>query len=200
MKNEILRNNTNKKAFSLVENLVVITVTALIILITVPNVIQQRELKQNRISVRKSITLYNNVLNKYMIQSTAITRTAALNRIVSGNSNDCARIREELNVQDIQGNQCIFATADEIKWDFSNPDKVIIGLKKANFPGDLTKANAIDPNNLHVFLIPYQVACVPNTKDCSVQMLSYDAGNLGDWSVNDINNAIDKTKNFIMGE
>ena len=200
MTNIISKNKLfNKRAFSLTENLTVIFVLGLIIGITIPNMVKQRTIKQNKIAVRKALMEYHSLLRKNMSNYSGITTTADLNKIITNNENNCSTLKKNFLIS--SHTDCNFVTQDGMRWNATNPDKVIIGLKNkkltgANIYKDLTLANAALDSNSTVFVIPYDIKCENDGlgKTCNIQMLSSSDNGAS------IPAAITKTKNFIASE
>ena len=157
------------KAFSLTENLTVIFVMGLIIGITIPNMVKQRNIKNNRIAVRKAISSYNSILRKYMVSSTGIKSVNDLDSVMR--DNDCQKLRSNFNVKEVySNNKCIFTTQDDIVWNLDDPSFAMIGLKGVEYTDISGRGNALKVDNFKVFAIPYDVRC-NNDNTCT----------FGDW-------------------
>ncbi len=138
-----------KKAFSLSENLTVLIVLGVIIAITVPNVVKDRTIKNDKIALRKAIVNYQAVLKKELMSSTGMKNTALFSARV--NTNNCNNIRMAFNVSGHNG--CEFTTADGIKWNLNDPQKTIVALKG----GEISDDNAANDSNLKVFYITFDI-------------------------------------------
>ena len=152
MKNfSFIKNINYKKAFSLSENLTVLVVLGVIILLTVPHVVKDRTLKNDRIALRKAVNTYDSILKKEFILSTGINNTNDLAQKII--RNNCIEIITGLfNTQGNQGCQSI-TTIDGINWNLSVPQEAIITLKG----GTSSEVNAQDPNNFKVFYITFDI-------------------------------------------
>lgn len=171
----------DKKAFSLVENLLVLTILGIVVAITVPQIVSRRTIRNNQIAVRKAILSYQNFLKDRAVSSTGLMNTQDLVNAVRGTGNDCAPAREYFNVTVMDAaNNCKFTTSDEIRWDLSDPDSAVIGIR-GEAPTDVS---AQDVNNDKVFLVPFQY-----DRDAGVQIMT--SSNLA------LNAAIQKTNDFI---
>lgn len=148
--NRIGYKNNIKKAFSFSENLTVLMVLGVIIAITVPGLINDKNQKKNRILVRKAVTSYQKLLNEEYLKVTGIRNVNRFNKILT-----CDKILAHYEAFNIDNTSlvCKFETSDGLNWDFSTPNKVILALNGEDAVAD----GAGNPKNLKVFYMTYEI-------------------------------------------
>ena len=162
MKNSFL----NKKGFSLSENIIVISILGLIIAAVVPGIIHKRELRNDRIAVRKAVTLYQGIMEKGLIEHTGLRTGAILNNEIFNANNNCLNADGSSTISPIfdttSVNNCYFTTRDGIRWYIAS-DYVLIELRGGNTL-ELNAANlntvngfANNDDNLKAFHITAQI-------------------------------------------
>ena len=174
---------TNKRGFSLAENLTVIAILGLLAAILIPAMMNSRNTAKDRVAVRKAVTTFQGILEKGLVTQTGLTNNVTLQTRIFGAN--CTDIEDFFAVE--SHNNCYFTTKDGIQW-FIAPTYALIKLKGVNTDLNsetLASINALarNNNNLKAFHITYSI-----TADRQIQMFT---------NVGGTNPA--KTRNFIMG-
>ena len=179
MKNKL----SNRRGFSLAENITVLTILGLMVAILIPAMLNSRNTAKDRVAMRKAVAMYQGILEKGLISSTGQTVRANLQTSIWGA--DCADIENVFAVDTHIANTCYFTTKDGIQWYIDNNYALIKlkGVKTELNAANLAdiRALAADDNNLKVFYITYDI------NNRQIRMFQ-GAGALN----------VSKTRNFIM--
>ena len=127
-------------AFTLAETLIVLVILGIIASITIPAVVRRQMEANNRARIKKSMTVYDTAINKFIVEND-LKSDAAVYQIAP--KNNCTFTSQYFKaVENIEenGNQnlCKFKSADGVWWDISDILNPIIGLNK----DDLTDVNS----------------------------------------------------------
>ena len=142
------------KGFTLIENIVIIFVLALVIAIALPQLVTIKSKTTKQLLLRKAITSYQVVLTKELISSTGIRTTNDFDEYLSSDKYEAIIDRFNVKSKDCTQDSCKFSTESDVYWDVTNPSKVVISLSKSENP---TLALASNEKNTNVFLIPYEI-------------------------------------------
>lgn len=115
-----------KKAFTLAETLITLTILGIVAVIVVPNLINKQVENANRTKVKKVISAYEKAINMMAIKNNFKT-TQALKSF--GEEETCKYTREYFKSIQDGANNCIFKTADNVWWDITDITNPIISLK-----------------------------------------------------------------------
>ena len=140
--------NKNKKAFTLAETMIVLVVLGIVAAITVPALVRNQMEAQNRTRIRKSMTVYDMVLNKIVVENNLKSNAELIAWADSDTKNDCAntsayfKVSRNLQVNGVDTN-CRFCSSDNVCWDISNILNPNIGIGE-NFSPSFSFIGHID--------------------------------------------------------
>ena len=115
-----------KKAFTLAETLITLTILGIVVVIVVPSLINRQVENANRTKVKKAMSAYEKAINMMVVKNDLKT-TQALKTF--GEEETCKYTREYFKSIQNGVNNCIFKTADKVWWDISDITNPIISLK-----------------------------------------------------------------------
>jgi len=125
-------NNTKigigKKAFTLAELLIVLSIIGIVASMTVPSALHNSIEKRNIVKVKKAVTVYEQTIQSIIIENNILSDAALSQWADSKNKNNCSNTSQYFKISD--GNGCIFKTSDGLWWDIDNISKPIIALKE----------------------------------------------------------------------
>ena len=137
----------NKNGFTLAETLIVVAILGIIAMITIPNLIKNQVKSQNRVKVKKAMTVYERAINKMTIDNELRSNGALGNYATTQQSAGCEDTFKYFKAS--QGQGCMFRTSDGVWWDITDIRRPIISFKEENL--DKTKAN--DPDDKSAFVL-----------------------------------------------
>ena len=110
------------KAFTLAETLITLTILGVIAAITVPMLINKQMEAANRTKVKKAMANYEKALNQMIIDND-------VKGDIAGVLNTVGCTITSPYFKKINGDGCIFQTADKVWWDITNIEQPLISLK-----------------------------------------------------------------------
>ena len=122
----------NSKAFTLAETMIVLVILGIIASITVPAVVRRQMEANNRARIKKSMTVYDTGINKFIIENQLKSDEAVYQIAPKG---DCRITSQYFKVaenieENGNKNLCKFKSADGVWWDISDILNPMIALKK----------------------------------------------------------------------
>ena len=131
-----MKNRKNKKAFTLAETLITLTILGVVAAITIPALIQKYIEATNRTKVKKAMAAYEKVISQLVVENNI---TGSIKSIFAqGNCDDTSKYFKAIRT--VTGNKCRFQTSDRVWWDISDIEHPIIMLnddyKNATLLGD----------------------------------------------------------------
>ena len=130
-----------KSGFTLAETLIVVAILGVIAVLVIPNLIRNQIESQNRIKVKKAMSVYERALNKIVIENDLRNNTALINYNNSAENANCADTSKYFKAS--QGQGCMFKTSDGVWWDITNIQRPIIYLNKEGITAN-NQGNVID--------------------------------------------------------
>ena len=115
-----------KKAFTLAETLIALTILGIVAAIVVPSLINRQVENANITKVKKAMSTYEKAMDMMIIKNDLKT-TQALKAY--GEEETCKYTREYFKSIQNGANNCIFKTADKVWWDITDITNPIISLK-----------------------------------------------------------------------
>ena len=113
-----------KKAFTLAETLITLTILGVIAAITVPMLINKQMEAANRTKLKKAMAAYEKALNQMIIDNDIKGSVSA----VEGFGSDCSESTKYLK-KVVEITPCRFQTADKVWWDITDIEHPLISLK-----------------------------------------------------------------------
>ena len=142
------------QGFTLIENIVIILVLALVVAIALPQLVTIKSKTTKQLLLRKAITNYQVILNKELLTASGIRTTSDFDEYLSSDTYEAIIDRFNVKSKECSQDVCKFSTESDVYWNITNPSKVVISLSKSENP---TLALASNENNTNVFLIPYEI-------------------------------------------
>ena len=142
------------QGFTLIENIVIIFVLALVIAIALPQLITIKSKTTKQLLLRKAITNYQVVLTKELVSTSGIRTTDDFDEYLSSDKYEAIIDRFNVKSKNCSQSSCNFSTESDVYWNITNPSKVVISLSKSENP---TLSLAKNEKNTNVFLIPYEI-------------------------------------------
>ena len=176
-------NQNKKKGFTFAENMTVIAVLGVILVLALPKLINFQSETAKQLLLRKSITNYQVILTKELMNSSGIFNTEDFNTYLRYDSYSSIVNRFDTKRSNCNASYCTFITDNGVKWDVSTPSTAIISLNSYREP---TIELANDTDNTDVFVIPFEVV------DGNLKMLLTKDNSLSD--------ALNKTNTFKNGD
>ena len=113
----------NKKAFTLAETLITLTILGVVAAITIPGLVRRQIEAANRTKIKKAMSVYDTAINKMVIEN-GIKDNAALVSTAGNADNNCAGSSPYFKIS--QGSGCEFKTSDGLWWNISDIENPII--------------------------------------------------------------------------
>ena len=113
LSNTMIMNETllpsNKKAFTLAEVLITLSILGVVAALTIPSLVNRQSEMAAIVKLKKAISTYESVAEVYMAEEEA-TNLSGLG------ANSCALLAERFKI--VNGSGCTFTTADGVLWKF----------------------------------------------------------------------------------
>ena len=119
----------NKKyAFTLAETLIVVVVMGIIAMLTVPNVIKKYQEAQQRLKIKRSMTVYDLAITRMTVENDLRSEAD----LKAWADDDCSNTSKYFKVSKFDGseNKCQFKTSDGVWWNISDIMNPIIALSE----------------------------------------------------------------------
>ena len=127
-----MKNINKKKAFTLAETLITLTILGVVAAITIPAMIQKYIEATNRTKVKKAMAAYEKAIWQMVVEN----GNSAISSWADGIANNCANTT--IFFKKIQGEGCRFKTSDGVWWDITDIEHPIIAFNEE----DLDDENA----------------------------------------------------------
>ena len=141
-----------KRAFTLAEVLITLSILGVVAAITIPSAIIQQSEKANKTKIKKAMAAYEKVINQMVVEND-LWSTSALQ--TWANANTCANSTQYF--KKVEGTNCKFRTADGVWWDITDITEPIVAFNSDDCTSDKpgygeNKAfrfiSSIDSNNI----------------------------------------------------
>ena len=116
----------SKRAFTLAETLITLTILGVVAAIVVPALINRQTEAANRTKLKKAMTMYEKALSTMILENDLKTNQALID---FGAEGTCDNTRPYFKTVEDGINNCRFKTADRIWWDISDIENPLIILK-----------------------------------------------------------------------
>ena len=153
-----------KYAYTLAEVIVTLAILGIVAAITIPAIIKKQMETQNKVRVKKAMTVYDKVMNTIIIENELRSEDAT----ISWEEENCSNASKYF--KKVSANGCVFKTSDGIWWDIADITRPVIAFKRDNL--DTRKAN--DPNDKNAFVL---VARFDNNGALRVDDLAHEKNN-----------------------
>ena len=115
-----------KKAYTLAEILIVLTILGIVGTITISSVVKKQFEIQNKTKTKKAMAIYESLINN-IIAETELRSDTALRNWAGNNENDC--VNSTKYFKKAEGTGCRFKTTDGVWWDIDDILNPKIALK-----------------------------------------------------------------------
>ena len=127
-----MKNNENKKGFTLAETLITLTILGVVASITIPALINKYIEATNRVKVKKAMAAYEKAVDQMVVENNISGSIKSWADEVA----NCGRTNPYFKV--ISGANCRFQTSDKVWWDITDIEHPVIAFNEE----DLDDANA----------------------------------------------------------
>ncbi len=128
------------------EILIVIALLGIVAAITIPMAMRNNTTAQNRVKVKKAMTVYERMFNE-MIMWNNLQSSSAISAWADGAANHCANTSVHFKKTVDEG--CVFRTSDGIWWNITDIQRPYIAFKKEN----LIFSKADDFDDMDAFVL-----------------------------------------------
>ncbi len=119
--------NTNKKAFTIAETVILLVVIGTIVVLSIPSIVNNHLKSTNKIKLKKAMESYSFILQT-MVTENHINSNSKMRIWADTEQNNCANTSVYFKIR--EGADCRFKTTDNIWWDISDIENPIIILDK----------------------------------------------------------------------
>ena len=143
--------------FTLAETLIVAAILGVIAVLVIPNLIRNQIESQNRIKVKKAMSVYERALSKIVIENDLRNNTTLTDYNNSSENANCTDTFKYFKAS--KGSGCIFMTTDKIWWNIENIQRPVISFKEitSDNKAEITaKANDLDDKEAFVLVGRFQ--------------------------------------------
>ena len=120
-----MKNINKKKAFTLAETLITLTILGVVAAITIPSLIQKYLEATNRTKVKKAMAAYEKVIRQLIVENNI---TGSIKSVFAkGQCDETSKYFKAIQI--ITGNKCRFQTSDKVWWDIYDIERPVISIK-----------------------------------------------------------------------
>ena len=125
---------TKKFGFTLAEVLISLVILGIVAAITIPATISKSTNRANKIKIKKALSVYDNVINKIIIENNLPRSQSDLTNFINGNDNLCSRASTYFKIIELEtpGNDCRFRASDGLWWDVTDISNTIVAFEKTD--------------------------------------------------------------------